>query len=239
MILYIFLIRTRAIMAMASAYESLFGEQYVMPLVHSKYLEECKFAWDHVQTSHWDDPRWDHNDGWNLPSSLSEYTRKFYPPRHVHEYDNPMSKLTMLLFPMNKVRIIEFHEVQNSFEKLHATAEGKGFIEIFIKYARRFAPKPVTIAKELKPKGKPKKASIPAAVKKIVWNTHVGEAIGKAKCCCCKVTDMTQMSFHCGHVVSEFNGGKVEIPNLRPICQNCNSSMGKMNMDEFMEKYKF
>ena len=70
------------------------------------------------------------------------------------------------------------------------------------------------------------------------WNNFIGENIGKSKCYCCKLTDITQLSFHCGHIISEKNGGKVDINNLRPICQNCNSSMGTTNMNDFINKYK-
>lgn len=82
-----------------------------------------------------------------------------------------------------------------------------------------------------------KKATIPATVKRLVWNKHIGEETGKAKCMCCKVTDITQMSFNCGHIVSEKNGGDVKVNNLLPVCQNCNTSMGTMNMGEFKEKH--
>ena len=75
--------------------------------------------------------------------------------------------------------------------------------------------------------------AIPATVKRLVWNKYIGESIGKAKCTCCGLTDITQMSFHCGHVIADTQGGKVEIDNLRPICQNCNSSMRAINMDTF------
>lgn len=85
---------------------------------------------------------------------------------------------------------------------------------------------------------KGKKKHIPSTVKRLVWNQHIGEHVGKAKCLCCKTTDITQLSFHCGHVVSEASGGDVCVDNLRPICQNCNSSMGVMNMNEFMATYK-
>jgi hypothetical protein len=84
---------------------------------------------------------------------------------------------------------------------------------------------------------KAKKTRIPATVKRLVWNKHIGEETGKSKCLCCKVTDITQMSFNCGHIVSENNGGDVKVDNLLPVCQNCNSSMGTMNMDEFKEKH--
>ena len=102
---------------------------------------------------------------------------------------------------------------------------------------KRFVGTPKIIG-SLTNSNKKKKKPIPAAVKRIVWNKCIGEHIGKSKCICCNITDITQLSFHCGHIISEANGGKIEVPNLRPICQNCNSSMGKMNMDEFIKKYK-
>jgi hypothetical protein len=85
---------------------------------------------------------------------------------------------------------------------------------------------------------KKKKKAIPATVKRLVWNTNIGEMIGKSKCLCCKSTDITQMSFNCGHIVAEANGGDTIVSNLKPICQNCNSSMGTKNMDEFMKTLK-
>lgn len=83
-----------------------------------------------------------------------------------------------------------------------------------------------------------KKKPISATIKRLVWNTHIGEEIGKAKCLCCNATDITQMSFNCGHMIAEANGGETIVSNLKPICQNCNSSMGTKNMDEFMKSLK-
>jgi len=82
-----------------------------------------------------------------------------------------------------------------------------------------------------------KKKKIPAVIKKIVWNTYIGENIGKSKCLCCKNIDITQLSFICGHYISEYNGGKITIENLRPICSMCNLSMGTTNMDIFISKF--
>jgi hypothetical protein len=90
--------------------------------------------------------------------------------------------------------------------------------------------------KETKPKTK--KKTISATIKKLVWNTNIGEEIGKAKCLCCKSTDITQLSFNCGHIIAEANGGNTIVSNLKPICQNCNSSMGTKNMNDFMETLK-
>lgn len=81
------------------------------------------------------------------------------------------------------------------------------------------------------------KKSIPIAVKRLVWNKYIGEDIGKSKCYCCKLSSITQLSFHCGHVVAEKNGGDINVDNLRPICQSCNSSMGTINMNDYISKY--
>jgi 5-methylcytosine-specific restriction endonuclease McrA len=83
---------------------------------------------------------------------------------------------------------------------------------------------------ENKPK---KKKKITHLMKRLVWDAHIGNNVGKAKCLCCKDTDLTQLSFTCGHVISEANGGELTIENLLPICQHCNSSMYTLNMREF------
>ena len=85
---------------------------------------------------------------------------------------------------------------------------------------------------------KKKKKTISSTIKKLVWNINIGETIGKAKCMCCNSTDITQMSFNCGHIIAEANGGNTIVSNLKPICQNCNSSMGTKNMNEFIISLK-
>lgn len=85
---------------------------------------------------------------------------------------------------------------------------------------------------------KKKKKPISSTIKRLVWNTHIGEEVGKAKCMCCKTTDIVQISFNCGHIIAEANCGETIVSNLKPICQNCNSSMGIKNMEEFMKSLK-
>lgn len=85
---------------------------------------------------------------------------------------------------------------------------------------------------------KKKKKPISATIKRLVWNSNIGEEIGKSKCMCCQVTDITQMSFNCGHIIAEYNGGETIVSNLKPICQNCNSSMGTKNMEDFIKTLK-
>jgi len=88
-----------------------------------------------------------------------------------------------------------------------------------------------------KNKNKYKKKSIPKPLKKLVWDTYIGESIGKSACFCCNHQQIRQIEFHCGHVLSEIDGGKLELDNLRPICAQCNLSMGKTNMIEYKRKY--
>jgi|UniRef100_A0A6C0GZU4 5-methylcytosine-specific restriction endonuclease McrA len=82
-----------------------------------------------------------------------------------------------------------------------------------------------------------KKKTIPKSLKKEVWDKWVGKKYGVTKCLCCNYQEIRQIEFHCGHVISEKNGGKTNLDNLRPICAQCNLSMGIMNMLEFKKKY--
>lgn len=90
----------------------------------------------------------------------------------------------------------------------------------------------INIEKKIK-----KKKSIPLILKRKVWDKYVGEYIGKTLCLCCNLTPIVKDSFSCSHIISEFNGGKLELDNLRPICVSCNSSIGTNNMDKFIKKY--
>lgn len=104
-------------------------------------------------------------------------------------------------------------------------------------------PKPKAVKEEVEPdtstkSGKKKKEKIPAAVRKIVWNTYIGKDNSAGKCLCCDAEEISSTNYECGHIKSEKNGGEVNIENLRPICGHCNKSIGGNNMDEFMEKYK-
>jgi len=85
---------------------------------------------------------------------------------------------------------------------------------------------------------KNKKEKIPTSVKNTVWSLNFPNVI-QGNCYCCKLEVISRNNFDCGHIVSEKNGGKVKLDNLKPICRSCNSTMGTMNMNEFMKKYGF
>jgi len=85
----------------------------------------------------------------------------------------------------------------------------------------------------------PKKQAIPKKVKTDVWNTFIGANMPAHKCLCCLKTVIVNTDFHVGHVTSEFNGGSLNIDNLRPICASCNYSMGTMNMKDYVIKFGY
>ena len=81
------------------------------------------------------------------------------------------------------------------------------------------------------------KKTIPKILKDLTWQTWVGDHISKTKCLCCGINDIKMNSFHCGHVISEADGGPTTVENLRPICATCNLSMRTQNMEKFKGEY--
>lgn len=82
------------------------------------------------------------------------------------------------------------------------------------------------------------KNKIPVIVRHAVWDKYFyGLSIGK--CTCCNITPISLVNFDCGHIVSEKDGGKITLDNLRPICRPCNLSMKTKNMNNFIEEFGF
>ena len=67
-----------------------------------------------------------------------------------------------------------------------------------------------------------------------IWYKYIGQEIHQHKCLCCKIATMSQSEFEVGHIVSRANGGDDKPDNKRPICKNCNRSMGTTNMKEYI-----
>lgn len=80
-----------------------------------------------------------------------------------------------------------------------------------------------------------KKESIPKPLRAAVWRNQFESMDGQCYCCYGKISFDTQ--WECGHIVSERDGGSTQADNLRPVCVNCNRSMGTTNMHEFMKKH--
>ena len=63
----------------------------------------------------------------------------------------------------------------------------------------------------------------------MVWGKYYGEN-KSANCPICKVVITSGPNgFHCGHIISEKNGGITILENLKPICKGCNLEMGSKN----------
>uniref|UniRef100_A0A6C0HLQ9 HNH endonuclease 5 domain-containing protein n=1 Tax=viral metagenome TaxID=1070528 RepID=A0A6C0HLQ9_9ZZZZ len=71
-----------------------------------------------------------------------------------------------------------------------------------------------------------KKEGIPKRVRELVWTTYNGEVFNNN--CHVKWCDnnINVFNFQVGHDIPESKGGTLEISNLKPICGNCNLSMG-------------
>lgn len=82
----------------------------------------------------------------------------------------------------------------------------------------------------------PKRPYISKTFKDAVWDKYIGDSIAKALCFCCEKTEIRMTSFVCGHVIAVCKGGELHIDNLRPICSECNLSMGTQNLFEFKVK---
>jgi 5-methylcytosine-specific restriction endonuclease McrA len=79
-----------------------------------------------------------------------------------------------------------------------------------------------------------KKENIPKALREQVWLKYVGK-LYETKCTVdwCN-NNISVFNFHAGHNKPESKGGSIAIENLRPICSNCNLSMGnKYSIDEW------
>lgn len=91
-------------------------------------------------------------------------------------------------------------------------------------------------------KGKAAKGTISKnlslALKRAVWDKHVGMKEGLTRCPVCNINTIYQSSFHGGHIIAQSKGGTDTVDNLKPICQSCNSSMGTTNMDDFIRKIR-
>ncbi len=82
-----------------------------------------------------------------------------------------------------------------------------------------------------------RRKNIPRHVKTLVWGKYIGNDKPEALCYSCRHERIDIRSFHCGHVISEANGGTCMLNNLRPICAPCNGSMGTMSMNEFTQTF--
>lgn len=84
-----------------------------------------------------------------------------------------------------------------------------------------------------------KRRKLPFGLRSNVWTKYNGEVFN-AKCYVkfCN-QNITPFTFEVGHDIPVSKGGSDSISNLRPICRNCNLSMGnKYTIEEYSNTFK-
>jgi len=84
------------------------------------------------------------------------------------------------------------------------------------------------------------KKKIPPALRTAVWRTYYGDTeVAPCPISFCKklisrkTHSDSDIVMHCGHIISEKNGGATATHNLRPLCSRCNCEMGDSNWEIF------
>lgn len=83
---------------------------------------------------------------------------------------------------------------------------------------------------------KKSKESITPYKKKKVWEKEFNDAetgICPISFCNTVLNNGRNKNWDCGHIISEYNEGATEPNNLRPICKNCNCSMGSKDWNVY------
>ncbi len=73
---------------------------------------------------------------------------------------------------------------------------------------------------------------IPSSTRKIVWSSEFKNT-KNPHCYCCHCP-LDYSKWHCGHILSRKEGGKIEKENLHPVCVGCNLGMGVNHMYEYI-----
>jgi len=82
-----------------------------------------------------------------------------------------------------------------------------------------------------------KRIQISKSLKKAICDKYIGSHIGESLCLCCELQIITQLAFHCGHIIPESKGGLTHINNILPICATCNHSMSDKEFFQFKKMF--
>lgn len=80
------------------------------------------------------------------------------------------------------------------------------------------------------------KQKIPSKLRENLWRHIYGEKnIEECPISFCNniLDNLKKNGWDAGHIISEYNGGKLILDNLKPICKSCNCSMGSKNWNEY------
>lgn len=90
-------------------------------------------------------------------------------------------------------------------------------------------------------KSKTQKKTISRTMRNKVWSKHFGESVTgicQVSSCNNKLDSKQKNGWECGHIISDYNEGKIILSNLRPICAECNRDMGRQNWIDYDPDYK-
>lgn len=77
----------------------------------------------------------------------------------------------------------------------------------------------------------------PVVIRHIIWNRYFGNN-NTGYCLICNM-EIDFNSYQYGYVISKKDGGKSDSSNIKPICHNCNDSIGSQNMESFMKSRNY
>ena len=79
--------------------------------------------------------------------------------------------------------------------------------------------------------------SLPQGLRNKVWVNTYGEKYS-VHCDCCNLSIINPFNCVWAHILSHADGGDISLKNMKPICNCCNSSMGKKHMDDYKKEIK-
>jgi 5-methylcytosine-specific restriction endonuclease McrA len=82
---------------------------------------------------------------------------------------------------------------------------------------------------------KPRRKQIPAPLRSKLWRIHFNKSMD-GNCYVCQA-EIAFEAWEAGHIISDAEGGAISLENLKPCCIQCNRSMGKVNMNDFIIQY--
>lgn len=170
----------------------------------------------------------------------------FAEPRQSERITQLYEKIINILISCNIKNTTAINQIKLYVTEITTFNNSYSFVEPFTTLNNNFKepekatePKKTTEAKKaIKKEPTQRKKTIPKALKTKVWNDNISPDTKIGNCYVCQAK-LHFDNFHCGHQIAEKNGGELKLENLKPVCMLCNTSMGSMDMNEFIETYGF
>lgn len=152
--------------------------------------------------------------------------KKYFDNNNFEKFINNLNKKNKLFYKLISYQDYIIENEKNFYVGEHDNIKNRFIVSLknnnFIDYFLKDDIIPDHILKNKKQKIQPK-------LRIEVWKKEFGDNDeGNCPLCSC-IINIEKNGFHCSHIISEKNGGKIELDNLRPLCERCNLKMGKNN----------